>query len=337
MDDDRRREPRQRAEHLKARVRFVDKKQFEHCYLKDISRGGIFLRTTKPAPLDSPIQVTLELPGGREVKLNGTVVHCLAPEDARPGQQPGLGVQFTDLSGSVRTLLEGLILELSSPRIAAPAPPAAAVTLAGAPGRAGPAKAAPPAPPQEFEELQTDPRRQRQTAPEALIPDAPIIEEEFEAHASAPVTPPRVEGAGRRPRPPTGATPVVLDAPRAASAKPARAPTPLGVRAAAAAPSKVTVDTLRRLLWTFADVGRLAGRSYYEVIGVAPTASAIEIRAACEAIRRAFDVEHPPEALGRDVDEGVAGVVGLIDEIEACLGDPRRRADHDRGGRAPRR
>jgi uncharacterized protein (TIGR02266 family) len=336
MDDDRRREPRQAAEHLKARVRFADKKQFERCYLKDISRGGIFLRTVKPAPLDSPIQVTLELPGGSEVKLNGTVVHCLAPEQARPGQQPGLGVQFNDLTSKVRTLLEGLLLELSSPRIDAPVPP----TAAAAPGRAAPSKAPPPAPPLEFEERRTDPRGQRQTASEALIPEEPIIEEEFDARATPPVAPPRAEGATPgRGRLPTGATPVVLEAPPPAGpGKPARPPTPFGVRAAGAStPNKITLDTLRRLLWSFADVRRLTGRSYYEVIGVAPTASAIEIHASCEAMRRAFDVDHPPPALGRDVDEAVAAVVGLIDEIEQCLCDPRRRAEHDRGAREPKR
>jgi len=132
---------------------------------------------------------------------------------------------------------------------------------------------------------------------------------------------------------------VVLEAPPPAGpAKPARAPTPFGVRAAAAAaPNRITFDTLRRLLWIFADVSRLAGRSHYEVIGVGPGASAIEINAACEAMRRAFDVDHPPPALGRDMDEGVAAVVALIDEIEGCLCDPRRRAEYDRSLRAPRK
>jgi uncharacterized protein (TIGR02266 family) len=293
MVDDRRREPRQRAEHLKARVRFVDRKQFERCYLKDISRGGIFLRTVKPAALDSPIEVTLELPDGREVKLNGTVVHCLAPAAARPGQQPGLGVQFSDLNAPMRQLLEGLLVELSSPRLAAPAP----LPPAGA----------------DFEERRTDPRGKRQTASEALIPEQPIIEEEFDDRSTPPVAPGRAE-------------------------KPPRPPTPLGLRAAAAgAPAKITVDTLRRLLWSFADVSRLAGWSYYAIIGVAPNADPIEIQAACEALRRAFDVDHPPSPLERDVIERVVAVMGLIDEIEQTLGEPRRRAEYDRQARDPRR
>jgi hypothetical protein len=133
--------------------------------------------------------------------------------------------------------------------------------------------------------------------------------------------------------------PVVMESPPPAGpGKPARAPTPFGVRAAApTAPNKFTFDTLRRLLWTFADVSRLAGRSHYEVIGVDPGAAAIEIQAACEAMRRAFDVDHPPPALGRDMDEGVPAVVALIDAIEQCLCDPRRRAEYDRSLRAPKR
>lgn len=305
MVDDRRRDPRQRAEHLRARVRFQDRKQFERCYLKDISRGGIFLRTVKPAPLDSPIEVTLELPGGREVKLNGIVVHCLPPDEARPGQQPGMGVQFNDLDGKLRKLLESLLVELSSPRIDAPAP---AAPSSAPPGRDPGSESGPVG--GDFEERRTDPRGKRQTAAAVLIPDAPIIEEEFE----------------NRPTPPLPGT-----------EKP-RPPTPLGLRAAAqGGPAKATIETLRRLLWSFADVSRLEGRSYYDVIGVAPTANLIEIQAACEALRRAFDLDHPPAALPRDLVERVAAVVSFFGEIERTLGDSRRRADYDRGLAAPPR
>jgi uncharacterized protein (TIGR02266 family) len=333
MGDDRRREARQPADHLKARVRFVDKKQFERCYLKDLSRGGIFLRTLKPAPLDAPIQVTLELPGGREVKLNGTVVHCLAPDQAQPGQQPGLGVQFTDLTSPVRKVLEGLLVELSSPRLDAPAPPPVVAGPAAAAGRAAPPVPAPPAPVPDFEERQTNPRAARRTAAEALILDEPIIEEEFETRATPQLVGQAAGGtAPGRVRPPTGALPAAVEAPvPAGPERPARAPTPFGVRpAAAASPGKITVDTLRRLLWSFADVSRLAGRTYYEVIGVEPGASIIEIRASCEAMRRAFDLDHPPAEFGRDMVERVAAVVGLIGEMEQCLCDPRRRAEYDR-------
>jgi uncharacterized protein (TIGR02266 family) len=301
MADDRRREPRQPAEHLKARVRFQDRRQFERCYLKDISRGGIFLRTLKPHPLDSSIEVALELPGGREVKLNGVVVHCLLPDEARPGQQPGMGVQFNDLDARMRTLLEGLLEELSAPRVAVPAPaarpPSPTVVESAAPTQISESLFA------DFEERRTDPRGQRQTASQALIPDAPIIEEEFESRPTPPL--PGTE----KPRPPT----------------------PHGLRAVAqGGPAKVTVETLRRLLWSFADVTRLEGRSYYEIIGVTPTANPIEVLAACEALRRAFDLDHPPAALGRDLVERVAAVVACFAEIERTLSDSRRRAEYDR-------
>jgi DnaJ-class molecular chaperone len=87
-------------------------------------------------------------------------------------------------------------------------------------------------------------------------------------------------------------------------------------------------ETLRRLLWRFADVGRLAGRSYYDIIGVASSASVIEISAACEALRRAFNPERPPLGV-RDAGERVAGVVRLIAEIEECLTNPVTRAQYD--------
>jgi hypothetical protein len=242
-------------------------------------------------------------------------------------------VQFTDLTSRVRKGLEGLLEELSSPRIAAPAPPIAAGAPAVAPGRAAPAVPGPPPVAPEFEERKTDPRGARQTAPEALIPDEPIIEEEFDAQATPPVAPPAAGGAAPgRSRPPTGASPAAAEAPAPPPPEQAaRPPTPHGVRPPiAAGPTRATVDTLRRMLWACADVGCLAGRSYYEVIGVPATASTFEISAACEAMRRAFDLDHPPAVLGRDVVERVAAVVSLIGEIEQCLGDARRRAEYDR-------
>jgi uncharacterized protein (TIGR02266 family) len=303
MADDRRRDPRHPAELLRARVRFVDRKQFERCFTKDISRGGIFLRTSKPSALDSPVEVTLELPGSREVKLHGIVVHCIAPDEVQPGQQAGLGVQFSDLTPKVRKGLEGVLAELSSPRLDAPVPPEP--TPAAAPGRAAPPRPAHPAPPGEFDEQLTDPRGLRKTAPEGLIPDAPIIEEEFDARPTPQLAPAKAEGPPPpRARPITGAVPAV-------------------------SPSKATVDTLRRMLWSFADVARLKGRTYYDVIGVARDAATIEILAACEALRRAFDLERPPAALDREVVERVAAVVALIGEIERCLCDTRRRAQYD--------
>jgi hypothetical protein len=116
----------------------------------------------------------------------------------------------------------------------------------------------------------------------------------------------------------------------------AAAPRPSGTGAPArragastGAVNRIALDTARRLLWLFADATLLSGRSYYDVLGVAPTALPVEIQAACESIRRAFELERPPLGALDSVDR-VAAVVQYINEIEVFLTDPARRARYDR-------
>jgi uncharacterized protein (TIGR02266 family) len=105
------------------RVKFRDKKQLRTCYAKDISRGGIFLRTTNPLPVFEKITIVLELPGGEEVELRGEVVRAIEPEKAGPVVAAGMGVQFIDLTPDKRAFLEAYLERVKT------APPASAQTL----------------------------------------------------------------------------------------------------------------------------------------------------------------------------------------------------------------
>jgi hypothetical protein len=66
---------------------------------------------------------------------------------------------------------------------------------------------------------------------------------------------------------------------------------------------------------------RVHGVDYYELLGVQPTASASEIRAAYRALAK---VMHPDAG-------GTAGTFRLLREAYETLSDPERRADYDRG------
>lgn len=88
------------------RVKFKNKKQFRSCWVKDISRNGIFLRTATPLPVFERITVVLELPDGQEMELHGDVVHAIPPSQAGPGAAAGMGVQFGDLTADKRAILE---------------------------------------------------------------------------------------------------------------------------------------------------------------------------------------------------------------------------------------
>jgi len=91
------------------RVKFKDRRQFESCWLKDISNGGIFLRTQTPAALFGKLQVVLELPNGDTVELQGEVVRVVAPQQAGAGVAAGMGVQFVDLDAEKRSMLESYL------------------------------------------------------------------------------------------------------------------------------------------------------------------------------------------------------------------------------------
>ncbi|NBP51016.1 MAG: J domain-containing protein [Actinobacteria bacterium] len=67
---------------------------------------------------------------------------------------------------------------------------------------------------------------------------------------------------------------------------------------------------------------RVPGRSHYEVLGVAPSASADEVR---RAYRARIKQAHPDARGGRDDGESAA-----ITEAWRVLSDPGRRLDYDR-------
>ena len=89
---------------VKLEVRFRTATDFirEHAY--NLSRGGIFIRTDDPAPMDAAVEVEIHLPdSGPPVSSAGIVVHR---QLAAPGKVPGMGVQFLDASDGFRERLD---------------------------------------------------------------------------------------------------------------------------------------------------------------------------------------------------------------------------------------
>jgi len=79
---------------------------------RDISTGGVFLCTTSPEPIGTLLLIALRLPGDREVRLAGRVVHHL--------KALGMGIQFLVYEGDGEKALQSYIESL-----AAGAPPPA--------------------------------------------------------------------------------------------------------------------------------------------------------------------------------------------------------------------
>jgi uncharacterized protein (TIGR02266 family) len=91
------------------RVRFQNRRQLKRLWVKDISRGGMFLRTQSPLDVFEKVTVVLELPDGSQVDLHGSVVHVIPPDKATDKASAGMGVQFTDLTPDKRDLLEAFL------------------------------------------------------------------------------------------------------------------------------------------------------------------------------------------------------------------------------------
>jgi len=115
---------------------FVDK------FAVNISRGGIFIRTREPRPVGTLLALELKLQTGETVLRGQGVVRWVQAESATasPPNAPGMGVQFTDLDGPSRALVERMVTLKErrgiAPGVAAPAPVAARPETTPAPTRA---------------------------------------------------------------------------------------------------------------------------------------------------------------------------------------------------------
>jgi len=64
-------------------------------YTKNISRGGTFVATTKPLPVETEFVFALGIPGLTEpLRLLGKVIWTTSEEDATPANPAGMGIEF---------------------------------------------------------------------------------------------------------------------------------------------------------------------------------------------------------------------------------------------------
>ncbi len=82
-------------------------------YTRDLSRGGLFLRTQRFLPINAVILLSLELPeGGGEVPVIARIAFVRDPQTAAAaGKAAGMGIQFLDVSIESRQRIERFIAE----------------------------------------------------------------------------------------------------------------------------------------------------------------------------------------------------------------------------------
>ncbi len=71
----------------------------------EISEGGVFLATYEVLPKDTAVNVLVTLPGGFEFRADGFVRFVRDPFDFGSESEPGMGIQFQNLSPESRELV----------------------------------------------------------------------------------------------------------------------------------------------------------------------------------------------------------------------------------------
>jgi len=77
-------------------------------YTKNISKGGTFIKTSRPLPIGTRCQFALSLPALPEpLLMDAEVAWVLQPEDARErGAEPGMGIRFVFAGDAARRDVE---------------------------------------------------------------------------------------------------------------------------------------------------------------------------------------------------------------------------------------
>jgi len=100
----------------KVDVEYQNFEQFFQEYTKNISLGGIFIKTEKMVPVQTVLEIDLKLPELAEpLTLVGEVVHAITPQMAKEhGWEPGLGIHFVDYDEEeAKTKLEQYVRDLT--------------------------------------------------------------------------------------------------------------------------------------------------------------------------------------------------------------------------------
>ena len=88
---------------LPVRIRVPTWEQLEVLYTRDISRGGMFLKTTQVLPVKSRARLVLRIPSGDTIELEAEVVHL------RKEGVEGMGLRFLPMKPDVMLRLETLL------------------------------------------------------------------------------------------------------------------------------------------------------------------------------------------------------------------------------------
>lgn len=109
-DSEKRNSPRAPIE-LKVEYRRLN--TFFADYTKNISRGGTFIKTQKPLDIDTEFIFKLYIPTlDNPLELTGRVQWIVRPGEEKPGEQAGMGIEFTYTDSAERLGIETTVERL---------------------------------------------------------------------------------------------------------------------------------------------------------------------------------------------------------------------------------
>jgi type IV pilus assembly protein PilZ len=89
-------------------------------YTKNISRGGTFIKTSRPLPVGTEFLFKLFVPGRRTpLTIHGEVQRIVA--EPAPGDEPGMAIRFVYREGDAQDVIartvEGMMTDSLGPRL----------------------------------------------------------------------------------------------------------------------------------------------------------------------------------------------------------------------------
>jgi type IV pilus assembly protein PilZ len=87
-------------------------------YAKNISKGGTFIRTSKPLGIGTEFVFVLSIPGQPDnLELKGEVMWTVDEAQARPEQPAGMGIRFRFADAAERQALEDFVEKLMADKL----------------------------------------------------------------------------------------------------------------------------------------------------------------------------------------------------------------------------
>jgi type IV pilus assembly protein PilZ len=94
------------------KITYSSAKALEHCYISNIGKGGVFIKTDKPLKRGDKVSLKLFLPdGGKELEIMGEVAWSSEKKHRTPlGEHPpGMGVKFVDISAEDKVRIDKVL------------------------------------------------------------------------------------------------------------------------------------------------------------------------------------------------------------------------------------